>query len=240
MIREIFQTGALPALTLLVLPTVASAQDRDNARYSGDTPGHFSFELGGGTDNRSKGASKSGNDAYVFGEVQWNASNGFYADLEFETIDSSGSTVETEAEAGWQYSAFGLDFDTSASHKWRLDANPGQDDAAWEYQFDVIKDFGDVDTRFRVEHSPDGLGSTEAWTWVEGRVRFPLTDSLKASATLGRREQDNSPDYTGWNAGVAWAVTDTTSLDLRWHGTDIEEEGEQYENALVASVLIAF
>lgn len=234
------RSSTLPALALLLLPTAAFAQDRDNARYSGDTPGHFSFELGAGTDNRSKGASKSGNDPYVFGEVQWNASNGFYADLEFETIDSSGSYVETEAEAGWQYSAFGLEFDTSASHKWRVGAVAGHDDAAWEYQFDVIKDFGDVDTRFRVEHSPDGLGSTEAWTWVEGRVRFPLTDSLKASATLGRREQDNAPDYTGWNAGVAWALTDTTSLDLRWHRTDIEEEGEQYESALVASVLVSF
>lgn len=227
-------------LALLLVPTVAAAQDRDNARFSGDSASHWSFELGAGTDNRSKGASKSGNAPYVFGEVQWNASNGFYADLEFETIDSSGSRVETEAEAGWQYSALGLDFDTSVSHKWRLGAVPGHDDAAWEYQFDVIKDFGAVDTRFRVEHSPDGLGSTQASTWVEGRVRFPLADRLKASATLGSREQDNGPDYTGWNAGVAWALTDTTSVDLRWHGTDIEEQGEQYENALVASMLIAF
>lgn len=240
MIRQFFRGGALPALALLLLPSLAAAQDRDNTRYSGDTPGHFSFELGGGTDNRSKGASKSGNAPYVFGEVQWNASSGFYADLEFETIESSGSSVETEAEAGWQYSALGFDFDTSASHKWRLGAVEGHDDAAWEYQVDVIKDFGAVDTRLRVEHSPDGLGSTGAWTWIEGRIRFPLTNSLKASATLGRREQDNSPDYTGWNAGVAWTLSDTTSLDVRWHATDVEEQGEQYEDALVASVLVAF
>ncbi|MFC5342278.1 TorF family putative porin [Brevundimonas staleyi] len=233
------RSSAFAALAAL-LPAAAVAQDNDNTRFSGDRPYHWSFEAGAGSDNRSKGASKSGNDAYVFGEVQFNASNGFYADAEFETIDSAGSRVETEMEAGWQYAFAGFEFDTSASHKWRLDADPGHDDAAWEYQFDVMRDFGAVDTRFRVEHSPDGLGSTEAWTWVEGRVRFPLTDTLKASATLGRREQDNAPDYTGWNAGVAYAVTEIVELDLRWHGTDIEEEGEQYENALVASVLVAF
>jgi len=232
-------TAAATALIFL-LPTAATAQDDDNARYVAAKASNWTFELGAGSDNRSKGASKSGNDPYVFGEMQWNAASGFYADLEFETIDSSGSTVETEMEAGWQYSALGFDFDTSASHKWRVGAVEGHDDAAWEYQFDVMRDFGAVDTRFRVEHSPDGLGSTEAWTWVEGRVRFPLTDNLKASATLGRREQDNAPDYTGWNAGVAYALTDTTSVDLRWHGTDIEEQGEQYEDALVASVLVAF
>ena len=240
MIRSPASLPLLVVALALSLPSHGFAQDRDNARYNADNASHFSYELGAATDNRSKGASKSANDPYVFGEVQWNAANGFYADLEFETIDSSGSYVETEAEAGWQYSAFGFDFDTSASHKWRLGAVAGHDDAAWEYQFDVIKDFGDVDARLRVEHSPDGLGSTQAWTWVEGRIRFPLTDRLKGSVTLGRREQDNSPDYTGWNAGVAYALTDTTSIDVRWHGTDADDQGEQYEDALVAGILIAF
>ena len=221
-------------------PNAVAAQDRDTARYRPERASHWSFELGAGTDNRSKGASKSGSDPYVLGDVQWNGATGFYADVEVETIDSSGSSVETEAELGWQYSALGFDFDTSASHKWRLGAVAGHDDAAWEYQFDVIKDFGAVDARFRIEHSPDGLGSTRASTWVEGRVRFPLAERLKASVTLGLREQDNAPDYTGWNAGVAWALTDTTALDLRWHGTDAQDQGSQYEDALVASVLVSF
>ena len=222
------------------LPNAVAAQDRDTARYRPERASHWSFEVGAGTDNRSKGASKSGSDPYVFGDVQWNGANGFYADAEFETIDSSGSSVETEVEAGWQYSALGFEFDTSASHKWRLGAVAGHDDAAWEYQFDVIKDFGAVDTRVRIEHSPDGLGSTRASTWVEGRVRFPLAERLKASVTLGLREQDKAPDYTGWNAGVAWALTDTTALDLRWHGTDAQDQGDQYEDALVASILVSF
>lgn len=223
-----------------LLPVEVLAQDRDNARYGGDDASHWSFEAGAGTDNRSKGTSKTDGEPYVFGEVQWNAASGFYADAEFETIDSSGSRVETEMEAGWQFAAVGLEFDTSVSHKWRLGADAGQDDAAWEYQFDVMRDFGPVDARLRVEHSPDGLGSTRATTWVETRLRWPVTDRLRASATLGRREQDNGLDYTGWNAGVAYGVTETTDLDLRWHDTDVEDEGSQYEGALVASVLIAF
>jgi len=233
---------SLPCLVALavVLPNAVAAQDRDNARYSQERPSHWSFELGAGTDNRSKGASKSGSDPYVFGEVQWNTAGGFYADTEFETIQSSGSQLETEAEAGWQFAAAGLAFDASASHRWRPGANAGQDATAWEFQFDVMRDFGLVDTRLRLEHSPDGLGSTRATTWVETRLRWPVADRLRASVTLGRREQDNAPDYTGWNAGVAWALTDTTALDLRWHGTDVRDEGAQYDDALVASVLLGF
>ena len=225
---------------LLALPGLAYAQDRDNARYDPERGSPWTFELGGGTDNRSKGASKSGGDAYVFGEVQYNAASGFYADAEFETIDSAGSSVETEVEAGWQFSGGGFDFDTSVSHKWRVDADPGQDDAAFEFQFDVIRDFGAADARFRVEHSPDGLGSTEAWTWIETRVRFPLADRWQAGLTVGRREQDNAPDYTGWSAGVAYELTEIVELELAWHGTDIGDQGEQYEDALVAAFLIAF
>jgi uncharacterized protein (TIGR02001 family) len=230
----------LALIPMLGTAAPALAQDRDTARYDPDEPSHWTFEFGAGTDNRSKGTSKSDSAPYVFGDIQWNAASGFYADAEFETIDASGSRVETEVEAGWQFSAAGLDFDTSLSRKWRLDADPGQDDAAWEYQFDILRDFGPVDTRLRIEHSPDGLGSTRATTWVETRLRWPVTDRLRASVTLGRREQHNGPDYTGWNAGLAWALTDATALDLRWHGTDAQTLGSPYDDALVASVLVAF
>jgi len=221
-------------------PAEALAQDRDNARYRPEDASHWNFETGAGTDNRSKGTSKSGGRPYVFGEVQWNTATGLYVDAEFETIDASGSDVETEVEVGWQFAAAGLEFDTSVSHKWRLAADTGQDDKAWEYQFDVIRDFGTVDARLRLEHSPDGLGSTRATTWVETRIRWPVTDRLRASTTVGLREQDGAPDYTGWNAGLAYGLTDATVLDLRWHGTDAGDEGAQYEDALVASILIAF
>ncbi|WP_372707109.1 TorF family putative porin [Brevundimonas sp.] len=223
-----------------VLPNAVAAQHKDNARCSQEPSSHWSFELGAGTDNRSKGASKSDGAPYVFGDIQWNGASGFYADVEFETIDSSGSHVETEAEAGWQFASAGLEFDSSVSRKWRLGADAGQDDDAWEFQFDVMRDFGAVDARLRLEHSPDGLGSTRATSWIETRLRWPIAERLRASVALGRREQDNAPDYNGWNAGVAYALTDETALDLRWHGTDAEAEGAQFEGALVASVQIAF
>lgn len=228
----------LSPLMLAALPAIA--QDRDNTRYVGDQGSHWTFEAGAGTDNRSKGTSKSGNAPYVFAEAQWNAANGFYADIEFETIDSSGSNVETEAEAGWQFSGGGFDFDVSTSHKWRVEADPGQDAAAWEFQADVMRDFGALDTRLRVEHSPDGLGSTEAWTWVEGRLRWPVAERITAGVTLGRREQDRAPDYTGWNAGLTWEVREGVDADLRWHDTDAHQEGETYEGALVAALTLTF
>jgi len=133
-----------------------------------------------------------------------------------------------------------LELDTSVSYKARPGADAGQDDEAWEYQFDVNRDFGPLDARMRIEHSPDGLGSTRATTWIETRLRWAVADRLTASATVGRRQQDDAPDYTGWNAGLAYELTGTTDLDLRWHGTDAGDLGDQYTDTVVASVLIAF
>jgi hypothetical protein len=39
---------------------------------------------------------------------------------------------------------------------------------------------------------------------------------------------------------MAYALNDTTALDLRWHGNDAEVGGTQFEDALVASVLLSF
>ena len=57
---------------------------------------------------------------------------------------------------------------------------------------------------------------------------------------MGRRDQTGGPDYTGWNAGVTYALTDALSLDVRYHDTDADTVGEQYKQALVAKVAYDF
>ena len=57
---------------------------------------------------------------------------------------------------------------------------------------------------------------------------------------VGRREQNGAPDYTGWNAGVTYALTNALELDLSYYDTDAHTFGEQYEDALVAKVAYAF
>ena len=169
-------------MSAMLVSGAAVAQDRDDARFSPDRPSPWAFEFGAGTDNRSKGASKNGDAPYVFGEVQWITASGFYADAEFETID----------------------------------------------------------TRLRFEHSPDGLGSTRATTSVEARLRWALADRLDGSVTVRQRAQDNAPDHTGGNAGITRNFTDAAAIDFRWHGTSAAAEGEQFEDDVVASILVEF
>lgn len=229
-------TGAVLAAALLVVAVPAAAQD------ASAPAGDWSFALGAATDNRSKDASKSDGDAFVWGEAQWESASGlFYAGPSFETIRSStGSELELKASAGLRPQVAGFDLDLGVAFKYQVDANPGADNDAWEFTADVKRSIGPASGRLRLQYSPDSVGSTRAWTWVEARLGWDFTDKLSGTASIGRREQDNSLDYTGWNAGFSYALTQNIEADLRYHATDADVPGEQYADALVAGISFAF
>ncbi|MDQ1153776.1 TorF family putative porin [Brevundimonas sp. SORGH_AS_0993] len=232
------RTTILAALSAAALVTPAAAQSAPGASASRDA---WSFELGAGTDNRSKNASKSGNDGYAFGSATWESADGlFYAGPGFETVQSGGSNVEAELVFGYQPEAFGYSFDFNAVYKHRLDAEAGYDETGWEFTGNASRSIGPASARLQVQYSPDAAGSTRSFTWVEGRVGWDFTNKLNGTVAVGRREQNGAPDYTGWNAGVTYALTDAIEVDLRYYDTDAHTFGEQYEDALVAKVAYAF
>jgi len=155
-------------------------------------------------------------------------------------VKSSGSDLEVAVSAGLRPQIAGFDFDLSAKHKWLVDADPGTDDGSWEFTADMMRSIGPARGRLRLQHSPDNLGASEAWTWYEAQLGWDFTHKLSASAAIGRREQETSLDYTGYNIGVSYALTPAAELDLRWYGTDAEVPGEQYSDALVAGISFAF
>lgn len=221
------------ALALLAAAMPAAAQQAPS--------GSWTFVVGAGTDNRSKAASKSDGDAFVWGEAEWESASGmFYAGPSFETIKSSGSELEVALNAGVRPEFAGFDLDLNVKHKWQIDANPGADADAWEFTADVKRSIGPASGRIRLQYSPDSTGATEAWTWTEARLGWDFTDKLYASAAIGRREQDNSVDYTGYDVGLNYALTRNLEAELRWYGTDAEVSGEQYADSLVAGVSLAF
>ena len=226
---------AFTATALLALAIPAAAQDAAPA-------GSWSFAIGTATDNRSKGASKSDGEAFVFGEAEWESASGlFYAGPGLQTIkSSSGSELELEVGAGLRPEVAGFDLDLNVAHKFLIDAAAGYDDSAWELTADVKRSIGPASGRLRVQYSPDGMGGTEAWTWVEARLGWDFTNRLEGTAAIGRREQDNSLDYTAWNAGLTYALTDNLDGELRYYATDADVPGAQYADSLVVGISLAF
>ena len=235
MIRTL--TTAAAATALLACATTAAAQDARPEASSGS----WSFAFGAATDNRSKALSKTEGDPFVWGQAQWESASGlFYAGAGAETIKSAGSDLEIEVSTGFRPQVAGFDVTLDAAHKWQVDADPGADADAWEFTADVSRSIGPASGRVRLQYSPDGTGATEAWTWAEARLGWAVTDKLEATAAIGRREQDNSIDYTGWNAGFTYALSRNLEADLRYHATDADIPDEKYDDALVAGLSYAF
>src|SRR5690606_5474239 len=163
---------AAAASALLACAAPAAAQDA----------GGWSFAVGAGTDNRSKDISKTNGDAFVWGEAEWESASGMvYFAPGVQTIDSGGSDLELTVDGAFRPQAAGFDFDLNVSLKHQVEAAPGTDDSAWEFTADAMRSIGPASGRLRLQHSPDGSGATEAWTWAEARLGWAFTNTVEGT-----------------------------------------------------------
>ena len=224
---------AVLAAALMGLPAAAYAQT---------LPAGFGVEIGAGTDNRSKSASKTEGEAYAYGIIDWAPATGdVYVSGSIEGVDASGADWESKLTVGWTPQFAGFDFDINAAHKWLIDPVPGTDDDAWEFTANMSRSIGPASARLQYQYSPDSTGSTGSFTWIEARVGWEFTPRLEATAAIGRRELRNSPDYTGWNIGATYALTRNLDLDVRYYDTSIDIPGDRkYADTLAAEISLAF
>ncbi len=207
--------------------------------------GGWSFGAGVSSDNRSKDVSKSGGDPSAWALAEYTSADGaFYFGPAAETVKSNGSELEVSLVAGWRPQVWGFDLDLSAEHKWLVDADRTDDAGAWEFTADVIRSIGPVEGVLRVQHTPNGVGSTQAWTWYEARASWDQSPRLNWSAGIGQREQEVGVDYVGWDVGATWRMTDRLELDARWHDTDADGVPptplESYEGRFVVGLATYF
>jgi len=230
-------------MILAVTATVSLVQTAPAVAQDAGASGRWSLAAGAATDNRSKGLSKTRGDAYAWVAAGWETDSGlFHAESTLQTVKGSGgSNLELIADAGVRPEVAGFDLDLYVTLRLQTDSDPEFDAGAWEVTADVKRSIGPASARLRLQYSPDGIGGAEAWTWSEARVGWDFTHRLTGTAAIGRREQDNSPDYTAWNAGFTYALTRALEADLRYYATDADDiPGEQYADSLVAGITLAF
>lgn len=230
------RTALLAAAFIGLSAPAVSAQDNGFS-----LPDGFGVEIGAGTDNRSKDTSKTNGDAYAYGIVDWVASDQMYVSGSIEGVDSNGADWETKLLVGWTPQIAGFDLDINAAHKWLIDPVAGTDDDAWEFTANVSRSIGQASARLQYQYSPDATGSTESFSWVEARVGWDFTPRLEGTAAIGRREQRNSVDYTGWNIGATYALTQNLDLDVRYYDTDVDLPADnKYDETVVAEISLSF
>jgi uncharacterized protein (TIGR02001 family) len=92
-----------------------------------------------------------------------------------------------------------------------------------------------------VFYSPDFFGAAEdEATYVEANAAFSPADRWTLSGALGRQFVSSDFDYTTWNVGAAYALTDTFAADVRYHDTDEHDFGQVYGARVVVSLKATF
>lgn len=100
--------------------------------------------------------------------------------------------------------------------------------------------FGPATLGAAVYYSPEYPGKGGGATYFEGNAAVPIAPKLTLSGALGRQTIKNYKDYTTWNVGVAYALTDRLTADLRYHDTDEHDLGKIYDSRVVVGLKAAF
>lgn len=210
------------------------------AAASGAAAQSFSGQVGVASQYVGKGLGKSDENPSVSGSIEVE-SGGFYASAFASSADvASGAHAEVITAIGYRPTLGGVKFDLQVMNRDLPGTRAGVDKNYWEYQADATRKFGPVNTRFRVNYTPDGFAATrEAW-WVELQGTVALSTRTRASAAVAERSADGGTDYVAWNMGVKHALTDAVSADLRWYDTDGHSFGETYEGRLTGALTYAF
>ena len=199
----------------------------------------FDAQIGVASEYVGKGLGKSAGDPSVNGSVEL-SSGDFYASVFASTAKlSQGSDSEIVSAIGWRPEAAGAKFDLSVVNRDLPGTRAGVDANYWEYQADASRKIGPVNTRLRVNYTPDGFAATkEAW-WVELQGTVSVGPKTKASAAIADRTADGGAEYAAWNVGVKHKLTEKLALDVRWYDTDSHALGENYDGRLVGALTFA-
>lgn len=227
--KSVFISAAVAAAFALAMPAAAMAQEPGSA---------FSFNATITNDYVWRGFSQSNEDPAIQGGIDF-TSGGFYAGTWASTVDFGDGT---EAEWDFYVGATGttgvIDWDLAVTYYTYVDAPSGADYNFVEFKGALSRSFDAVTVGAALHFSPDFYGADETATYVEANLEYALNDKVSLSAGVGRQFLDVTGDYTAWNIGGAYALTDKLALDVRYW--DASVDGPLSDARLAVSLGVAF
>ncbi|RAK63031.1 TorF family putative porin [Phenylobacterium kunshanense] len=199
-----------------------------------------SFNVGVATDYVFRGVSQTDEDPQVFGGVDATAGQ-FYVGAWASNVDyGDGTDLEYDLYAGYTPTIGAVSLDFGVYFFGYVDAPTGADYDYVELQATASLPLGPATLGAGVYHAPDSYGGVDHSTYVEINGAYSPRDNISFSAALGRQTFDGPGDYTTWNIGVGYRLTETLGLDLRYHDTDRHRFGETYGSRVAASLTATF
>lgn len=200
------------AVAVLLTAGAASAQD---------TP-EFAWNVGATSDYVFRGYSQTSEDPAIFGGVDLTI-GGLYAGAWASNVDfGDGTDAEIDLYGGYRSEVSGFAFDFGVVSYLYISELGGADYDYAELKIAASRAIGPVTVGAAAYWSPDFFGADEEATYVEANASFSPAAQWTVSGAVGHQALDVNDDYTTWNAGVAYAITDQVAIDARYHDTDID------------------
>jgi uncharacterized protein (TIGR02001 family) len=218
------------AVGSLALAGAAQAQDEGPS---------FAFNIGANTDYVFRGFSQTDEDPSVFGGVDATIGIG-YVGIWASNVDfGNGTDAEFDVYAGVKPTVGAVTFDIGVIYYGYLDQPSGSNEDYWEGKVAASVPAGPATLGVAVYYSPEFFGKTGEAFYYEANAAVAVPDTkFSFSGAIGRQEVDKAIDYTTWNAGVGFALTDHVGLDLRYFDTNVSKaaSGGLADSRVVAGI----
>lgn len=228
------KVSLLAAVGSLAISGVAHAQD--------EGPVSLSFNVGAATEYVFRGVSQTDEDPQVFGGVDATLGSIGYAGVWASNVDFGDSTdFEYDLYAGVKPTVGAVSLDLGVIYYGYADQPSGANWDYWEGKVAASIPAGPATLGAAVYYSPEFTGDTgDAW-YYEANATVPIPNSkFLVSGALGHQTIEEAGDYTTWNLGVGFALTDHIGFDVRYWDTDAHEFGKLYDSRFVAGLKLTF
>jgi uncharacterized protein (TIGR02001 family) len=227
----------LAAVGAMSLGTAAHAQDESKVS--------FAFNVGAASDYVFRGVSQTDEDPQVFGGAD--ATFGiFYAGVWLSNVDFGPGDANGEYDLyiGAKPVLGAVTFDFAAIRYSYFNEAKASDWTYWEFKGAASVAVGPATLGAAVFYSPDFTGpvSDDDATYFEVNAAFGIPNTKASiSGALGYQTIEGpGNNYTTWNVGVGYAITDHIAIDVRYHDTDVHSFGKLYDSRAVASIKATF
>ncbi len=229
-----FAGAGLIALMIWGVASHADAQEAEGPRWSANVAVASDYVFRGVSQTEEDAAISAGVDL-TNGAVYAGA---WASNVSFAGDDDTG--IETDLYAGVRPQFAGFDWDFGGVGY--LYDEPGALDYDYvELKAAASRAIGPATVGAALYWSPDFFGAAEdEATYVEANAAFSPADRWTVSGAVGRQFVSSDLDYTTWNLGAAFALTDALAIDVRYHDTDEHDLGDAYGGRAVASLKATF
>ncbi|MBX3482841.1 TorF family putative porin [Phenylobacterium sp.] len=224
-------SAPLAALLLVLAASPALAQEKPSV----------AFNAGAASDYVFRGVSQTDRDPQVYAGADVSLGAG-YAGVWVSNVDfGNGTDAEFDLYAGVQPQVGAVTLDLGVLYYGYVDQPAGSHEDYWEFKATGSMPLGPATLGAGVFWSPENFGKTGDAVYYEANAAVTIPQTrVSVSAALGRQEVRGPDDYTTWNVGVGYALTDNVSLDLRYHDTDAHELGKLYDSSIVGGIKLTF